>query len=178
MDVQVTSAEAVGKGPITVSFLFTNLGSQAAAIEKIAIAQMSGPKAKIEDCTWWGVTGRLEQINQHPSLPSKGSMYSGAPLSYCRPTKLILDGKETGVEPSVVPANSVRLIIASFNPDPVHIASEGPLIHCVLVSYYDRAGHLYSNGFAAWKLDKITIPGSEPFSRLIEKDSVKLLPSS
>ena len=126
MHVQMGNTEAVGKGPITVSFLFTNLASQAVAIEKIALAQMSGPKAKVEDCSWWGVSGRLDQISQHPSLPTRGTLYSGAPLSYYRPTKIVVDGKESGFEPSVIAANSVRLIVASFSPDPLNVTSDGP----------------------------------------------------
>jgi hypothetical protein len=48
MHVQVANTETVGKGQITASFLFTNMASQAVAVEKIALAQMSGPLAKVE----------------------------------------------------------------------------------------------------------------------------------
>jgi hypothetical protein len=137
---RVQNREQVGTGHLDLILVFTNRGKRPVAIENVSLALNYGKKARIEEATNWMFEGQiaLRDVGSVPGNTTK--MQNGTLFNMYDAAHATVNNRETSSSAALVEGNNVTLMSLSFEPGPINIFTEGPIVQSVAIRYFDGDG--------------------------------------
>jgi hypothetical protein len=144
--------EQISTDTLNVTFVFTNLGKQAVAIERVVLIQIHKAASGVEDGERWQKIIPLA-IDGFQPLTRLEDVIEGGVMTYRNATSAVFNNDEIKSTSLLVEPKSVAVLTATFNPRPVDILKEGALSHNFAIRFFDKKGVPHMHIVRAWRLN-------------------------
>jgi hypothetical protein len=135
------NTQIIGRGSVGLTLVFTNLGKQAIAIEKLTLFQNWGAAAKMSEVqSWKYVTDSEFPFERVYGQRVDVMLQNGTHVSGHEVREAVINGASAKTSSLLVAANSVAVVAANFDTEPVDLMNQGPLVQAIAIRFFDKTG--------------------------------------
>ena len=163
----------VGNTPLSIDFVFSNGGKQAAIVSDVMLIQATGLKDGFDVCSPARLRDYVEIQLIHKQGLKELDFPDGTKLEFVQPSKALIDSKDTESPSLVVQNGETKPAQLLFQPREID-AIEYPVVHCLGFRYFDKNGNPHVQILPAWRVS--THGGGRQFTPAAD-EAHRLLPT-